>query len=457
MTQPLIPYTVLTSGSDWSAQLANFAFYAPIRDGQTQYLGHTEKIQDDELDDGVSSIKARVNNVVLGLEPKWTSGFTVAIASGAAILPDGTLRTYTGTTVTVPANQTSFIWLNSAGDITVGTQPPAIRKLLASVVAGATQVSAVTDLRNRGLHEISPFAGSIKVFGGNSVVDKTCTQGEQLLAGEYYFRNFTVPAGVTITLSGFTRIICSGNFTVQGTVNLQRASKGGLGFRGTGRANTAYAGFPGQGLGGGAGVNQSSFGTYNYFVTSLSSGGSGSWTEIGASNISGTLTAPRGGDGGGTLIVEAAGAVLVSGTISAEGENGQGHTNILLDGSPYTPGTAASITGGGGGAGGLLWFKSLTSVVFTNTSTLSVRGGNGGTGSNAASFLTAGGGGGGYIVTNAPTVNTTGATLLLNGGTSTVTSGTFGSVPGGSFAGAGGSAGQAGGVGQFLSGGLVPY
>ncbi|MBW4558463.1 MAG: hypothetical protein KME59_21560 [Trichormus sp. ATA11-4-KO1] len=449
----LYPNTPFSEGSVFTPELADLAFEAPIFDGQNQYKGHREKIRDDELSDLAGATKDRLRIVTDGLKPSVSSGLTVAYQSGTVVLPSGELLAIVSGLIVVPDNATSLIWVDSLGVIASGTIAPAIRILIAKVTTVSGTITALQDLRFNGLHPVSPISASIKVFGGSNTQDKVCTNGEVLDQGYYYFRDFTVPAGVSITIDKQARLFCSGNVSIQGVINITTAANGARPFS-TGTISTInIGGVTGTGLGAGSGSSGAGVTPYPYTAQPVGSGGGLGF----AGGDSGAVAFGGAGSGGGSLWVEASGEITVSGSIVAKGTD----ASIGF----ITSGTNVLVSGSGGGSGGLVYLSSLVGVTCTNTSVIDVRGGNGasavrvGTGSANGG----GGGGGGWLVLASPFNNTTGATFLLSGGTPGATvgegTGALGGGTGGAYGGAGGGAGstpQSGGTGRLVLLSFVP-
>lgn len=204
--------------------------------------------------------------------------------------------------------------------------------------------------------------------------DKVCVNNETI-SGVLQYKNFTVPAGVTVKVDGFARILCTETFVNNGTISAD--GTGGLGGRfvfehneetkvtinknypaensfGGGAGGASYDG----GVGGGVDISCRGF-IYAETMQNVAGtgGGGGSWaTEVGAR-------------GGGSVQVICA-AFKSTGTISTKGVNGN-------------PG----IRGGGGG-GGLVFICCNTLL---NQGTIITTGGTGGS-SNGRSGANGGNG-----------------------------------------------------------------
>lgn len=399
---------------------------------------------------------ADLSNAAGQIKPEWVAWrdtLKVSAGTGAAInyvggvvtKRDGTTQSIAPGTLALPADGTFFVFLDRDGSVAQSSSRPTYGVPLARVTTVAGAISgAIEDLRPR--FEVKPRADLIRVFGGlGSDGAYSLTSGSASLVGERSYTSFTISAGATLNCSQPLYLRVAGNVVIDGTINLAPCVRGGQRHFGSYRPGT-IPGFGGAGFAGATGVNDVAPSTYSYFVSPLGSGGCGGLVGVTAiADFEGT----RGGNGGSALIIEATGTITVNGTITCNGANGEGHTVVKGAGGGAVPAGLDVCTGGSGGSGGLIWLKSLTSVIAGGTTTLSVTGGAGGLGYPAGSSQTAGGGGGGYVVCEAPTVNLTGANILLTGGSSGTVAG-FGSVPGASFGGQGGAAGQPGGIGQLV-------
>jgi hypothetical protein len=425
----LLPNTPFAEGDEWNPELAYLAFNTPVFDGQTQYLGHRGKLTDAELDDSGTAIKARVAAIENGLKVSVVSGLNVSVASGTVRLPDSSTNLSIPTTqIAAIDNDTSYVFLDAAGTVKVSKSPDAIRVMLAKVVASAGAISLVEDLRHPAAREIRPIASAIKVFGGSNTTDKTATQGEVFDQGFYYYRNFTVPAGVTITVDKFARFFCSGNITIDGTVTVTYLATGAA-------PNGAVAGYggglPGSGIGAGSGSSGSGGFAYPFGAQPYGSGGG-----LGYSAGSGNVGYGAGGRGGGGLWLEAAGAIEVRGTITADGEDGL--AGSILSGS-------CAISGSGAGSGGTFIASSLRSVTVFPSANILLRGGKGGNATNnigGGNAMGGSGGGGGQCVLQSPANNISGANINTSGGARGTDIGSNPAALGGG--GGGGNGGQGG-------------
>ena len=423
--------TTFVSGSQVTPAIMN-ALNNPIFVTNADDDGEIPKITDADLSDGSDQIKAGWYAFRDGLKVTAGSGLVCNFAAGSVTLPLGTIQAITAGTITMVPGTTStttnYIWVNTAGSVVTGLTYPTVSLPLASVVTASGAISSITDLRPR--FRVQPIASAIKVFGGTGEQgDYTLASGTATLSdGFYYYNNFTVASGATLTISRFAKIHCSGIVTIAGTITVTVFSGGGGAFA-TGIAGSATPTIgglsgsgPGAGVGSGLGSNP-----YNYAAAPYGSGGASGFFTASA----GTGTLSGGGAGGGGLWIEASGAISVTtGTITARGLNGS--AGAVTAGSPI-------ISGGGGGSGGLILLSSLVSVTVSASATLDVRGGDG---SNAVSGSARGGGagGGGNVVLISPSNNTTGASILRSAGAFGTDIGSgLGGGDGGSFGGTGGN------------------
>lgn len=409
-----IPYQVFQDGDVFTPELANLAFSSPVFDGNLTLLGHRNKIQDSELSD--TGLKLSFNTVANGLLCSIQSGLTVAYSAGSVRLPNGGVQAISGGAIAVQ-DGVGYVFVNPLGVVQYAAKLPAVCVPMATVTAAAGSISNISDLRNIGNRLVLPQTNIIKCLGGSNTEDYVAVNGAVLNQGIYYYRNFTVPAGVSISVVNQATIICSGDVNIAGTVVVTPITAGGNNMPINLTANEFVGGSIGQGLGGTGSV-------YPWGVQSYGSGGSGA----AAFCPSGTTPyhCENGGTGGGSLIVEAAGTITVSGLITCNGTNGGRPSST--GGFPagggfytFTYGSATNpivSTGSGGGSGGFVRLASVVSVTITGN--ISCNGGNGGNGlANSPSTAAVGcagcGGGGGVIVLMSPTISNTGTVQALGG------------------------------------------
>lgn len=451
---PLIVKTPFVSGTVFTPEVAT-EMTNVVFDDQPQYYGHFAKVADADLSDAPGAIKTRVANNDLNLKVTAGAGLNALYASGRAIY--GTTTFDIGSSsVALTASSANFVYVGVDGVVRATTSAlPIVRALLATVSTNTTGVVGIIDQREGyKLEVVKPLASTVKNFGGRGDSGSyVAVNGDILGDGEYYYTNFTVPSGVTITVSKLAKVFITGNAVIAGTVNVTPASLGGSEYLVTSLSG-ASTGQPGQGFGSRAGETPA--GAYSYTISPVGSGGcSGGYAIITNSGLI-SLTTRVGGNGGGCFWLEAAGNITVTGTINAQGTAGD-----IAFATGNTASTGWVLGAGSGGSGGLILLKALGTI--TVSGFLNVSGGNGGTGIVNSGGLGAeggGGGGGGRIYLAAPAVNTTGSTLNIAGGlggTNNPSGATLVALNsnGGSYAGLGGAGASAiglpGGVGNVTT------
>lgn len=474
---PLIPNVPFTSGAVFTPDAAN-AIANPVFDDQITYLGHLAKIRDTDLSDDTNAIKARVGKLDTNLVVTAGSGLNALYSAGKAIYGQQIFDITSGS-LTLIASTANYVYVGIDGVVRATTSaPPIVRALLAIVNTNTSGVISISDQRDGyRLATVKPLYTSVASFGGKGGQGaKVCTNGENFASGEYYYTDFTLPNGVSIVCDKLVFIYCSGNVNIAGTINVTPASKGGSA---TSVNVSSGALCPGQGLGGATSERFSNF-AYSFKASPVGSGGSSgaiSGKPLGAEAYFALTN--NGGNGGGGLIIECAQNITVSGTgsITANGTDGEVWYNYVQGGAnPVGGGTAgtvkAKVGGGGGGSGGHVQLKCLGSLVVSGA--ISCNGGRGGNGSttpdngNDVRAEAGAGGGGGWIVLYSPNINTTGANLQVNGGAIAAIPGSISAVAylayggtGGSYAGAGGNGdvgdGTAGQNGQVKLLQYIPY
>lgn len=442
-----------------------------IFDDQPTLVGHHARLVDSDFSDGASAIKARFNGFEGRLKVTKVSGTTVAYAAGTVRDFSGDPVTIAAGTITLPDNTADqFVFVNQVGVVTRSVVRPNRWVPMAKLSTSGGQIpGAIQDMRTSD--SIAPRAEIIQLFGSQGEEGAFVAANNQVLSGEHWYSSFTVPAGVTLNVKSYTLLNVSGDVNIAGTVIGIVPDNGGASF-GFGLRAMDYLGGRGAGLGGGHTHNTSSPEAYSYTTQASSSGGGGGFMRIyGPVNYNGNTAQARsgkGGSGGAAFQLFAAGTVTITGTMNFNGVNGA--DPVITD----APANSTVIIGGaGGGSGGLIEIRSTRSIVVSAAATILVKGGNGGAGYSwnvgpilgTTNTLVAGGGGGGggYFVLVAPTVNTSGATTIISGGTRGSNVGQnsgIGSSSGGSFGGEGGvgsgiSTGD-GQTGQFVIRTLYP-
>lgn len=408
--------------------------------------GHYPRLTDDALSNAAGSIKPQWYGFRDSLAVTAGSGLSVNYGAGTVTLPDGSLTSIPSGSLSLPNNATSYVYVTSTGTVASSLTYPPLSVPLAKVTTLAGAISgSIQDLRPR--YRVQPRPDLLKVFGGLGTDGAySLTSGTASLNGTKSYTSFYVAAGATLTIPEFTVLRCTGDVVIDGTIVVTPSIRGGQRHIGSYPA-AVLPSYVGAGLASAAGVNEVGANTYSYLTSQLGSGGANGYaTTSGSAAFIGT----RGGNGGGGLVIEAQGEIIIRGSITANGQDGEGILNVTAYPSGVPPANLSVCTGGGGGSGGCIWLKSMKRIFGYSGSSLSVKGGAGGAGYPSSGSCTAGGGGGGYVVAESPDTNLTSTTITLTGGASTIPMTGLGSVPGASYGGQGGGAGQAGGSGQLI-------
>lgn len=469
--------TVLTPGSVVTAAFLN-ALNNPQFDG-LDLDGHRAPITDSELDPG--GLIGRVAAQQDALKVTALTPTSVRVAAGAVSLPTGAVQTIATTDFTALQNGSYFVQVNSAGVPVIGTAVLPVSLVLAAVEVNGTTNPTITDYR-APIVPVRPnltpvFGGTattnlvVRSAGANETVGDTAyvtgtLSSPALLASTLQVKNLTIEAGAYATAAGYSRVEASGDVTIAGVLTVTPRINGGQGFTGTVRCPSNVYAQPGAGFGGASGHNAGAPATYDYWVSMVGSGGASAFCKASATltafsdfTDSISCTIGNGGKGGGGLLIQAAGTVTLSGTITANGEAAQAST--------YSSGLGANqfllIGGAGGGSGGRIIVQSATTVNIGLSTVLSANGGAGAVGyvtpAQSASYTCrgGGGGGGGFIMVNAPAVTgfvAASGNFTASGGNAGANTGTGGNTlagsPGGSCHGAGGIGGATGASGTVL-------
>lgn len=400
---------------------------------EEEFPGFLRQLTDDQLSDDLPNVKPQwqgfrdeLRVTVNGLTATYNGGF-VESAKGRIF------QTIAPGSIALANNATNFVFVQNGAVVTNTTGFPLICLPLARITTAGGAASVVLDQRPRFREAFRSDA--IKVFGGSGDQGPYSQAGaDSLTAGEYYFSTFNVANTASIGITGAARIRASVGVTIAGSIIVAPSITGGRSFN-INAGTTAVGASAGNGPGAGSGTTPGG-GTYNYLLGFYGSGGaSGLITNaVGSPGV--------GGFGGGGLIVESAGDIIVSGTITALG--GVGGPGTLTSGT-------GNISGSGGGSGGLILLSSLTRIVLTSTSLLDVSGGNGGAAA-AGNAIGGGGGGGGQVVLIAPVIELNG-NIIRNGGAAGANIGTGGT--GGASGGGFGGNGGAGSTGQPGTAGIL--
>ncbi len=409
-----VPDVPFTDASLWTPELGYFAFQAPVFDDEVGLLGHRQRILDSELSNQPGQLKDRFTRIADGLRPiRPATGRLVTIRSGVVTTADGLNVTIPQTVLQMPDTGTVTIFVDQNGVLSFAAVAPVICEVIATVTTANGEITNFIDYRDVAIRPVLPLVSAIKVFGGTNSIDVVASQNDNYRDGVIYCRDFIIPAGVTVSVDRYLKIVCSGTFRVQGTMVITAGLSPGVNPFGVIRANDMNLVTPNvaPGLG-------STGRSYPWAAGGFSGSGGSAGQSQARQTTTTVWTVGRGGDSGGTLIVEAVNVeVTGNGSIQANGSDGaEGNCTLAVNPGFRNSTDYCQIGGGGGGSGGLVHLSAYRSITVAPTANIQVRGGTGGRGFvNASNGLGVSHGGrpgsGGYIVLMAPSINVSGANL----------------------------------------------
>lgn len=270
-------------------------------------------------------------------------------------------------------------------------------------VKNGNVVTALSRVKRANKCKIGEIKTSILsgVYGDGSAGAKTISSPETLSDPMATYTDIVINSGAVWTVPSGTVIRCTGTFTNNGAILIQNGALGGrnagvdtttifpsyapphpgVSTRSAASGESGDANNVRQGGLEGVGLSEYQASLLRYPGPFAGGGGAGATSA--------------GGSGGGSLVVLCDGAIINTGLISAPGQGGS--------------------LGTGGGAGGVIILGSRTSVVSSADSFILADGAGGG--DSTTTTGSGGGGGGGIVHLLAPTVNATGATISVQGGT----------------------------------------
>jgi hypothetical protein len=265
--------------------------------------------------------------------------------------------------------------------------------IVSSLTGHVTALDACTGTGNTG--NVSVEGGKAGMPGYGPGAGGSGSDGSTGSGSKQYCGNFGDEAGV-VGGSGGAGGGAGGSYGGQGS----NGSAGGSGSTSAvTNGLTVEASYPIVGGSGGLGGSVASvYGSASGFDIDLGSGGAGSGGG-GRSTNAGT-SGSRGGNGGGIIFLKAENSLIVSGFITAKGENGlNGGNGGNGDASPgccsdgcdgcdektYSTGAGAGA-GSGGGSGGGIYLETLGTASITGS--LNAIGGNGGNNGNKGTGVT---------------------------------------------------------------------
>ena len=387
--------------------------------------------------DKVTAVTSTVDTRLgyLTIERKPDTNLTIIVKGGPYKRLDGSRGFMPQKEVLVVSGKPNYIYLEEVGraaDVLVSDKIIETGILLGTVNASNGKIDLIYDAFHM------PTAGftrpyNAKKIGGRSSGDYVTTGSTDVISGLQLYKSFTVKGGHTLTVKGGAKIIVTDNFTVEGKIVVEAVTAGGSSLT----EKVPAQSFVGNRMGRGVADRRS---TYHWVTYPAGSGGR---SGIAGSGQDMVAYVPNGGQGGGSLIVEAGGDININGIIEANGTAGQ-------TGSITSRNVVGGVSGGGGGAGGCVVLKSGGEITISNSATIHCKGGKGGNAHSLGGYkvLGAGGGGGGWISLYANTINRgVGSDLDCSGGTegkngdgnNTVYSNGQGGAVGGAFGGLGGN------------------
>ena len=411
-----------------------------IKDGEYYRLGN------DSLLNEPGNIRFDYYNQDNQLSVTEKSGLVVTVKGGRYVGSDSRPIGIQTADVGLTDNALNYVFINENNVIEAGLEIPYISLPLARVSTSNGSITEIYNARTRNKVFIRP--NITKVFGGTgSQGDLITSQGYRFVQGVMYLSSLTIPAGINTIVDKYTKIYVSGDVQINGSIKIDLASPGGIGLQTQTIGGLNYGFFQGSGIGSTRSLPQN---IYHWGSSPIGSGGSSGVVTAVNSDRGGDTVIASGGHGAGGLYIEAAGKIIVNGTITANGSNGNNATAL---------GSNCLSTGGGGGSGGSIVLASNKRITIGSLAVLQANGGKGGkgaVGSGVSSAIAGGGGGGGAghieLFSDSFNISST-ATIELRGGKQGNTSNndtdrSSGIVVGGGY---GGSFGTNGGNGSNSS------
>ncbi len=150
-------------------------------------------------------------------------GLSITVKGGTVRRTDGTSLRISDTTLSVPNNAVSFVWVDSVGTIQVTPNRPNIGAVLATITTVNGSITNIAD--DRVNIEVRPRTTIIGVFGGQSTEDYIIPANTtQVLTGSIECRNFILPASSSIQVRENLTIRASGDVNIFGNITSFYAS-----------------------------------------------------------------------------------------------------------------------------------------------------------------------------------------------------------------------------------------
>lgn len=146
----------LQNGDIFGDSLANAAGY-PILDGSDEY-GHGPKVVNDWLDDGPNQIKSQFYGFYNRVKLSVGTGLTINYSGAPILKSDGTLVTLSPGQVFIPDNATTFIFINTNGQVAQANALPKEGIPLGVVITSGGNVNQLQDLRVQVIEQVRPIS-----------------------------------------------------------------------------------------------------------------------------------------------------------------------------------------------------------------------------------------------------------------------------------------------------------
>ena len=304
--------------------------------------------------------------------------------------------------VNVPLDSTSYIYIKEDTNSVVFSHFPQEEAVFVGTVT--TDSTKIITGPYPSQHQAPSYIsrpGSIRKIGGVNTEDYIVSGTNEVLTGQQFYKNFTVPAGTILTIEGGAHIYVTNVVNIEGKIIVKPIAKGGSGY---------YVHVDGGFVGRNKGFGLSEVNTIYHWSTFF--GGTGGSSGITGSNNKMRVRIPKGGEGGGGLRIISGRNITVKGTIEANGTDG---TNGVID----NPADNGGVSGSGGGAGGAIVLEATRLITISPTARMTANGGDGGNSRGQQGYIVngGGGGGGGWITLHANAVDLNpSATLECKGG-----------------------------------------
>jgi hypothetical protein len=115
--------------------------------------------------DQISTLKSQLSQA---FQVVPTAGLTATVAAGNVKLPSGLIVAIAQTTVSVPNNATSIVYISGTGQVVVSVERPSVGLELARVTAAA---GIITSVQNYPIFEVRPAAVNLENYATRSYAD----------------------------------------------------------------------------------------------------------------------------------------------------------------------------------------------------------------------------------------------------------------------------------------------